>query len=185
MSTHSFLGEGACLACLYLPLEASKNEDEIVSEELRIPQYRDQIRRLLGTGQGADEWICDAIADAYRVRREELASYIGRPIRQLREEMICGGGIIRLGAVGAVQGDLQVPLAFQSAFAGVLLAAEAARDVLTSGADRRSSGRQLDITRPMGDWSPRPIPKRGTGRCICEDRDFIDTYQTKYLRRTG
>ncbi len=34
VSTHSFLGPDACLACLYLPTQKSKNEDQIVAESL-------------------------------------------------------------------------------------------------------------------------------------------------------
>ena len=105
---------------------------------------------------------------------------MGRPIRELWVEGVCGGGIVPLGEAGQVPRELQVPLAFQSALAGVLLAAETVRDVLTAGVQRRTLVRRLDVLRPLGDPSPQPALKAGTGNCICEDRDFIAAYQAKY-----
>ena len=52
VSSHCFLGQDACLACLYLPTQKSKSQDQIVAEGLKIPQLRDQVRVLLGSGQG-------------------------------------------------------------------------------------------------------------------------------------
>ena len=51
VSTHSFLGQDACLACLYLPIQTSKNQDQLVAEGLSIPQLQNQVRILLGSGQ--------------------------------------------------------------------------------------------------------------------------------------
>ena len=95
-------------------------------------------------------------------------------------EGICGGGIIPLGEAGPAPRELEVPLAFQSALAGLLLAAETVRDVLTAGTQRKTLVRRLDLLRPLGDPSPQPALKAGTGHCICEDSDFIATYRAKY-----
>ena len=180
VSCHSFLGEGACLACLYLPNQKSKNEDQIISEGLKIPEFQNQVRFLLGNRQGTDRDLCETIASAWNVPVKTLDPYVGRPIRELWVEGVCGGGIVPLGEAGQVPRELQVPLAFQSALAGVLLAAETVRDVLTAGVQRRTLVRRLDVLRPLGDPSPQPALKAGTGNCICEDRDFIAAYQAKY-----
>ena len=180
VSSHSFLGQDACLACLYLPTQESKSEDQIVAEGLKIPQFRDHVRCLLATGQGTGKELCDAVATAWGIPAERLEPYVGSAIRQLWVEGICGGGIIPLGEAGPAPRELQVPLAFQSALAGVLLAAETVRDVLADGARRRTSVRRMDVLRPAGDPSPQPALKARTGNCICEDRDFIATYRTKY-----
>ena len=180
VSSHSFLGQEACLACLYLPTQKSKNEDQIVSEGLKIPQFRDQVRFRLGSRQATGNELCDAVAAAWGIPTERLQPYVGRPIRDLWVEGICGGGIISLGDAGEIPRELEVPLAFQSALAGMLLAAEAVRDVLTDGAQRRTLIRRMDCLRPLGNTSPQPARKAGTGSCICEDHDFIATYQAKY-----
>ena len=185
VSSHSFLGQDACLACLYLPTQKSKSEDQIVAEGLKIPQFQDQVRFRLGSGQATGKELCDAVAAAWGIPAETLEPYVGRSIRELWVEGICGGGIIPLGEAGPTPRELQVPLAFQSALAGMLLAAETVRDVLTDGAQRQTLLRRLDVLRPLGDPLPQPALKAGTGSCICEDRDFITTYRTKYRAEAG
>ena len=180
VSTHCFLGEDACLACLYLPAQEQKSEDQIVAEGLRIPQLRTQVRILLGSGLGVDRNLCGAIAAAWGIPAKALDPYVNRPIRDLWVKGVCGGGVIPLGEAGSTPMDLQVPLAFQSAFAGVILAAEAVRDVLTSGAERRTRVRRLDVLNPVCDTAPQFALKARNGLCICEDPDFISVYQEKY-----
>ena len=180
VSTHSFLGREACLACLYLPTEVSKSEDQIIAEGLRIPQFQNQIRVLLGSNRAVGREICDAVASAWSIPVEALATYAGRPIRELWVNGICGGGIIPLGNAGPAPRELQVPLAFQSTLAGVLLAAEAVRDVLNSGTGRKTLVRRIDVMRPLNNVSRRPARKAGTGNCICEDPDFLAAYRSKY-----
>ena len=180
VSSHSFLGQGACLACLYLPTQKSKSGDQIVAEGLKVPQLQDHVRFLLGSGQATGKGLCDAVATAWGIPAEKLEPYAARPIRELWVEGICGGGIISLGKAGPTPRELQVPLAFQSALAGMMLAAETVRDVLTGGARRTTSVRRIDVLRQIGDPSPQPALKAGTGHCICEDNDFIATYRKKY-----
>ena len=180
VSSHSFLGQDACLACLYLPTEKSKSEDQIVAEGLKIPQFQDQVRILLGSGQATDKELCDAVATAWGIPAKTLDTYVGKPIRELWVKGICGGGIIPLGEAGPTPRELQVPLAFQAALAGMLLAAETVRDVLTGGAQRKTLLRRLDVLRPLADPLPQPALKAETGSCICEDLDFIAAYRTKY-----
>ena len=180
VSSHSFLGPDACLACLYLPTRKSKSQDQLVAQGLRIPQFQDRVRVLLGSGQATGKKLCDAVATAWDLPAKTLDPYVGRPIHELWVEGVCGGGIIPLGEAGATPRELQVPLAFQSALAGMLLAAEAVRDVLTAGAQRRTLVRRLDVLRPLGDPSPQSALKAGTGSCICEDCDFIAAFRAKY-----
>ena len=180
VSSHSFEGQDACLACLYLPTQKSKSDDQIVAEGLKIPQCQDQVRFLLGSGNSLGKEMCDAVATGWGIPAQALEPYVGRSIRELWVEGICGGGIVPLRGAGPTPRELQVPLAFQSALAGVLLAAVSVRDVLTDGARRRTLVRRIDVMRPTGDSSPQPALKAGTGNCICEDNDFVSTYRTKY-----
>ena len=181
VSSHSFLGEDVCLACLYLENQKTKSEDQIIAEGLKIPQFQTQVRFLLGNGQATGKEICDAVAGAWGIPPERLVPYAARPIRELWVEGICGGGIIPLGEAGPAPRELQVPLAFQSALAGVLLGAETVVDVLTGGAGRRTLLRRMDVLRPLGEVAPQPARKAGTGTCICEDDDFVAAYRAKYM----
>lgn len=181
VSTHCFLGEDACLACLYLPTHESKSEDQIIAEGLRIPQLQERVRFLLGTGLGVDKDLCEAIAAAWGITTKTLDPYVGGPLRNLWVNGVCGGGIIPLGEVGSTPVDLHVPLAFQSAMAGITLSAEAALDVLTGGAERRTRIRRLDVLGQVHDTSPQFALKAKNGLCICEDPDFISVYHEKYV----
>ena len=180
VSTHSFLGQGACLACLYLPTQRSKSLDQIVAEGLKVPHLQTEVRFRLGDGQATGEEICDAVAAAWDISPETLRPYVGKPIRELWVEGVCGGGIIPLGQGGSAPRELQVPLAFQSAFAGILLAAETIRDILNDGTQRKAFVRRLDVLRPVSETSRQAVLKAGTGSCICEDPDFVATYRAKY-----
>ena len=180
VSSHSFLGQDACLACLYLPTQKSKSEDQIIAEGLKIPQFQIQVRFLLGNWEATGKEICDAVASAWGIPTEKLDPYASRPIRELWVEGICGGGIIPLGEAGPAPRELQVPLAFQSALAGMLLAAETVCDVLKDGAGRKTVVRRMDVLRALGEPLPQPALKAGTGGCICEDQDFVAAYQAKY-----
>ena len=180
VSTHAFLGRDACLACMYLPTEIVKSEDQVIAEGLRVPKLQDQIRVLLGSNQGVGKELCDAIAAAWEIPADALAAYVGRPVRELWVSGICGGGIIPLGNAGPAPSELQVPLAFQSTLAGLLLAAEAVRDILTSGTERKTLVRRVDVMRPLSNTARHPALKARTGRCICEDPDFVAIYKSKY-----
>ena len=134
VSSHSFLGPDACLSCLYLPTREIASEDKLVAEGLKIPELQERVRFLLGSGQDAGRDVCNAVASAWEIPAARLEPYVNRPIRELWTEGVCGGGIIPLGDGGPTPRELHVPLAFQSALAGTMLAAEAVRDVLTDGA---------------------------------------------------
>ena len=164
-----------------MPTQKTKSEDQIIAEGLRIPQFQTQVRFLLGNGQATGKEICDAVASAWGIPPEKLVPYAARPIRDLWVEGICGGGIIPLGEAGPTPRELQVPLAFQSALAGVLLAAEAVVDMLTGGARRKTLMRRMDVLSPLEEITPQPARKAGTGACICEDRDFVAAYRAKYV----
>ena len=180
VSSHAFLGPGACLACLCLPTQVSASEDQVIADGLKIPQKQTRVRFLLGSGQGTDREICEAIATTWGIPASRLEPYVNRPIRDLWVEGVCGGGIIPLGEVGATPRELQAPLAFQSALAGVLLAFETVSDLLNAGSQRKTIVRRADLLRPLGDSSPQSALKDGTGRCICEDPDFVAAYRDKH-----
>ena len=111
-SAHSFLGQDACLACLYLPTQKSNSQDQIIAEGLKIPQFQNRVRNLLGDGQATGKEICDSVATAWGIPTKKLDPYLDRPIRELWVDGICGGGIIPLGEAGPAPRELQVPPCF-------------------------------------------------------------------------
>jgi hypothetical protein len=180
ISVHNrFDGNGACLACLYLPTEASLNEDQLVATALAIPQLVADVRTLLHTGAGVGKPLLEAVAQGLQLSLQEVLRYEGRSIRELYVEGICGGGLIPLGLIGLPRQELHVPLAHQSALAGVLLAAALLARAAGKNLDTTITTR-IDVTGPIGDFLTQPTLKAHTGLCICEDEDYVRTYQAKF-----
>lgn len=174
-----FGGDGACVACTYLPEGAAPHEDELVARALRVPQLQQQIRTLLHTGAPVQRDILSAVAAAIGRPVEILLPYEGRPIRDLYVEGFCGGAVIPVQELGRPRGEMHVPLAHQSALAGVLLAAALVRSAI--GADPEVTTKtQLDLLGPVGQMLAQPLLARRDGRCICDDRDFVAAYKLKY-----
>jgi hypothetical protein len=183
VASHSrFGGEGACVACLYLPEARVKNEDELVAETLGIPQLVMQVRTLLVGGEPVDRGFLGVVAEAVGQPLDALLPFQGRTVRELYVEGFCGGAVIPVGEAGhlhqAAQ-EVHVPLAHQSAIAGVLLAATLVRHA-TAGPERLTKVTRLDVLKPVGAVLCQPLRARRDGRCICDDADFVAAYASKY-----
>lgn len=183
ISTHSTFGrDGACVSCLYLPTGKTKNEDELVAETLAVPHLLMQIRTLLHTGAPVDRPLLEAIAQGVRRPTDVLLAFEGRPVRDLYVEGFCGGAVIPLGQAGrlAVEAqDVHVPLAHQSALAGILLAGALLRHA-SGGAPDITLVTRLNVLDTVGEYLTQPARAVRDGRCICDDDDFRTVYRTKY-----
>lgn len=177
VSSHDFL-EGACVNCLYLPDGEQKNEDQVIAESFGVPDRLMQIRTLLHKDEGATKDLLDAIAKARDVSIEKLLPFEGRSLRSLYTEGICGGAVIPLGEIREPRNDVHVPLAHQSAMAGVLLAAAGVRKALEE--DRRTVVARYDVLKPQAQFQVYPAAKDPEGRCLCQDRDYVEVYRDKY-----
>jgi hypothetical protein len=178
VSTHSFRN-GACLACLYLPTGEGPNEDVIVANALGIPRLSAEVRTLLYSGAPAPAEVLDAIAAGLEVPREHLDPFDGQPIRTLYVEGVCGGAVIPLGKTGTPHQDIHVPLAHQSALAGVLLAARLVR--MAAGADPGTTEiTRLNVLRDPGQQPTQPALQDPRGICICQDADYQAVYADKW-----
>lgn len=180
ISTHGrFDGTGACLSCLYLPTKQVPNEDELVANALGVPHLLTEVRTLLHTGAGVSRQLLEAVAAGHQRPLDDVLMYEGRSVRQLYVEGVCGGGIIPLGTAGMPRQELHVPLAHQSALAGVLLAAALVRRAVDGG-DEATMITRIDILGPLGDYLTQPTLKGGRNLCVCEDRDYLDVFRAKY-----
>lgn len=176
VSVHDFL-EGACVSCLYLPDSVQKNEDEIIAEAFGVPDKLMDVRVLLHNGGGAPRSLLEDIASAGGLEIEKLLPFEGRPLRALYTEGFCGGAVIPLDQMGAPTNEVHVPLAHQSALAGVLLAAAGVSMGLNGS--RGSLVARYDVLKPQSAFHVHPAAKNGDGMCICEDDDYRDVYRMK------
>lgn len=181
VSVHDF-AQGACVSCLYLPAETLRNEDEIIADALGIPDQIRHIRDLLYRGEGVSRSLLDSIASSRGIEVERLLPFEGKSPRALYTEGFCGGAVIPLGQLGRPRPEVHVPLVHQSAMAGVLLAAAAARKAL--GGATGSQVTQLDVLKPVPAFATRPAAKEPTGKCICHDTDYRRAFEHKYANAT-
>jgi molybdopterin/thiamine biosynthesis adenylyltransferase len=192
VSRHGFLDGRACLACLYLPNGKVKNEDQVVAEAIGLAGQELAIRQLLYTGAPVGVAIIEKIATALRVPLEPLLRFAQRPLREFYSNAICGGLVLRLQHErSAVQGDTsailegapgtEVPLAFQSALAGILMAAESVGGAL--GVQRIEETKSvIDLLKPLSQQLNVPVAKHSSGRCLCQDLDLITLFKKQHLR---
>jgi hypothetical protein len=178
VSAHDFLSAGACLACLYLPTHAGLSEDAIYANALGIPDQQATVRTLLHTSGSVPIPILHLIADRLGVEHDVIEHFSTRPIRELYRDGICGGAVLPIGSTGSPRADVHVPMAHQSALAGIMLAA---RVFAKSSGIGPTLVSRLDLTRP---FDPRFVVqatlKDQRGICICQDPDYVNAYRRKY-----
>jgi molybdopterin/thiamine biosynthesis adenylyltransferase len=179
VSRHDFLNK-ACLMCLYLPNEEQKSDDLLVAEAIRLPEAQGEVRELLYTGKPIGIDFVTRIANAYNIPANQLLQFAEQPLRQFYSKAICGGIVLSLGGDYRNASQAEVPMAFQSALAGIMLAAEI---VVDAGGFRPAplpTMTKSDLLRPLGNDLSIPAAKHPSGQCICQDSDYISVYQNKY-----
>jgi hypothetical protein len=191
ISRHDFLG-GPCLACLYLPSGERKSEDRLVAEALGLSGDADLVlvRRLLDTGEPVGCGLLNRLASNLRMPVEQLLDFEVQPLRHFYPRAVCGGAVLAMGGTLGAERLAEVPMAFQSALAGILLAAEVVLDAtglraLTGvGVPTRT---EINLLRQLGRHPSSPERKHPSGRCLCEDEDYIQGFHAKYVthRITG
>ncbi len=177
VSRHHFLGKMACLACLYLPRTTGTNEDVLVLRALRLPEdepTRQEVRRRLQKQEPTDRAFLESIALAANLPIDKLLSFENRPLRDLYVEGVCGGRVMEFHQA-ALQVKAEVPMGFQSALAGILLAAELARPT-----PLLHTITQIDLLGTFPEQPGRAQAKTELPPCLCLDEDFIDIFREKY-----
>lgn len=184
VSRHTTFGEAACVACIYSPRVGGKSEAERVSNDLGFPGAPHEIRHLLYTGEPVAEEFVRRVAvnlgKTAPAELEVLLRYVGRPLRDFHTETTCGGVMLELG-VRPGERPMEAPMAFQSALAGIMLAAEIVLDAARRQAGVTFEGpvrTVLDLLRSVPPY-PHPHISRRTG-CICSDKEYLATYRDKY-----
>jgi hypothetical protein len=164
-----------------LPADFSASEDVIFAEALQIPDQLMRVRDLLYHGAGMPIDLLDLIAQRMGRDRQILLAFEGRDIRALYVEGICGGAVVPLGETGTPASQVHVPLAHQSALAGILLAARLVEERSGRGTSSTEVTR-INLMRrlPPTEFLTQPAAKDPRGICICQDPDYIAAYRLKY-----
>lgn len=181
ISRHFNFDETACLSCLYFPTRKKTSRSEEVANSFGIPEHERLVRTYLATSKPIDEVLINLVCQANNIEAEQFGDFIGKPVELFYSKAICGGVMMRLTGSGsaATQHSLEVPLAFESALAGILLAAEVVIEcqALREGAFPIIS--QINLLRPLSNYIKEDQKKHHSKRCICQDEMFVK----EYLRR--
>lgn len=183
VSRHGFIGDEACMACLYMPTGEAPHEDQLIAQALGFPptmpiEELRGIRTMIETGQPLDRGFLQQVANAKSVALEKLLPFEGKSIRELYTGAVCSGMVMEL-ATGPATARAEVPMPFQSALAGILQAAS----LITHAGNLRTMPTitQIDLMKPLprSRWLNRPA-KKAIGRCFCQDSIFQEVYTEKY-----
>jgi hypothetical protein len=209
VSRHQAFGRDPCLACLGWPRRPRPNESEVIAaalseHELRVSIYMGAMHA--GTGQripvgmplpaesirptrrlslpdDAQRWtersLLDDLIERFDLPPTEFEPFREREIRALYRDAVCGGLLLEHSGAQR-QSELSVPLAHQSALAGIMLAIWLFVDRAPELRELRPglSQARYDVTRGGPQTWPRPSGRR-TG-CLCADPDFQGVYRTRW-----
>jgi hypothetical protein len=130
--------------------------------------------------------LLDVISQVNKIDRAELNRFHGMQVRQFYSTFICGGISIEVKLVNKVAKNVDAPLAFQSALAGILLGSELVMQDTGIRVNEPKQAVQFFPLYPIKEGNnPQlfSIPKNKTGRCLCIDQDFQERYNEKWSKK--
>jgi hypothetical protein len=175
-SWHEFSRDAACLACLYHPRGQGVSAIEQAAKTFGLPFERAAL--LWVSRQPLTDADIYTAAKALGVSDSVLKPWRGRALGDLYTDVACGAVPLDLTGVGKLE---TVPLAHQSALAGILMAAELIKRTqkrLTTLAQSESLVSWDNILRPPpAIWAK---PRAREPGCICGDSDYQLVYRQKW-----
>jgi hypothetical protein len=183
ISRHYDFLDDACLGCLYVPEPEKKSLPLKIAESLGITHefHINLVRDYMANRRPVDAGMIGLIAQCKNIDPQSLMPYIGKQLEVFYAEVICGGVMMELTG-GAQREAGEVPSAFESAFAGIMLAAET---VIDCGALRRQKPttiHKLNLLRPITIYTSDNVNKDHSLGCICHDAVYRDRYETKWRK---
>lgn len=175
-SWHVFSREAACLACLYQPHGTGLSQTEQAARALGLSPERAALLWVTRIPLSDDD-IATA-ANKLDVSREALSAWRGKSLGDLYTDVVCGAVPISLPVANRVE---IVPLAHQSALAGILMAAELVKRTnpeLSSMSQPEPLVSWDDVLQPPpAIWAKPRAREKG---CICGDADYQITFLKKW-----
>lgn len=209
VSRHQSFGTDPCLACLGWLRKPRPSESQMIAtalgeHELRVILYfAAEVQAGAGAGltvsqplpaaairatgrlqlpEDAGAWaersLLQDLIDRYELPAEQFGPLSAMPIRELYRDAVCAGMLIEHAATerGA---DVSVPLAHQSALAGILLATWLLVDRVPELRALRPQATQARYDVLRGGVQIWPRSRARQPRCLCSDEDF----QAAFARR--
>lgn len=181
VSRHLDFVNEACLTCLYIPDSKRKKLSEVIAESLGLKDQEPLIRKYIATKTPVDNMILSLVSNAKGIPIDQLEAYIGKHMEIFYSEVVCGGILMRLNQKSEESAQVEVPSAFESALAGILLAAEIVIDAGNLRKKKIPTISKINLLRPLNNHLLEEQHKHHSSRCICKDPVFIKTYKNKWL----
>lgn len=177
-----------CVGCYYIPNAARKNRTTEVAENCGIPDKVDMVKQYYNFNadvneliQGYNKSLLEEISIAGDTPLEKLSQYYGKKIDEFYSDYICGGAILHLSENVSITKDVDAPLAFQSAMAGIILASELIKfnSNIELSPQNRTDIHHLSLINEINPYH-RSLAKNPTGYCLCGDEDFAKRFNEKW-----
>ena len=176
VSRHRDFKQDACLVCLYRPRGQRPSESQVIADALGVSEHERAVREMVYNNAPLDAGWLQLIAQAKGKEVADLMPFVGKPIKAFYSQNVCGS--LLLGSVTNRQ--TETPMAFQSALAGILLASQWLIDTNFPSEAPRETTTRIDLLRPLTPVLNEAMEKSESGRCICQDEDFLAQYESKY-----
>ena len=189
IARHIGFNDKACLACGYIPSIKEKSYTEEVANNCNIPTLSNLVKDYINLNLGVEvilpqntSSLLDVVAQANKINRSQLNQFQGKKVSEFYSEFICGGISLSLKDSENNVANVDAPLAFQSAMAGIFLAAELVIDACNL---RKNPIKQLSHFYPLNQISKHnpfnhDLERDKSGRCLCGDKDFVSRYKDKW-----
>jgi len=179
-SWHVFSRKAACLSCLYFPLGQGISQTDQAARALGLTPERAAL--LWMTRQPLSDDDIKVAASKLGIDKTFLEPWRGKPLGEMYTDVVCGAVPLNLPITGRVE---MVPLAHQSALAGILMATELVKRTVP-GLAKRSQPEPLVswedvLLPPPSSW---PKPRAREKGCICGDKDYQRAYRKKWRNAT-
>jgi len=175
-SWHEFGTKGLCLACEYHPTGPGKSQFELIADALGLTAAR--VGTLWVFSQGLANADLETIANHLNVECGSLDEWLGKPIQDFYAGVVCGTVALDLLGIGRLEA---VPLAHQSALAGVLMVAELIKRTDASLRTRAQEAPMIvwdDVLHPAPRiWTQTRERREG---CICGDPVYQRHFASKW-----
>ncbi len=200
-SRHERFGDEPCLACLYWPDRERPGRHEQIAEAFRqhplrvlaylihrlpigLPLPPGSVPELPGqpVPPEAALWVqqplISDLAQAAGVNEAELSAWRERTLADVYQDGICGGALLHLD-VGEAPREVVVPLAHQSALAGVMLAVQLIAAHVPELRSVRSASVEARFDVLAGLPQVLARPRARTDGCLCRDSVYRAVYVEK------
>jgi hypothetical protein len=202
VSRHQGFGVDPCLACLGWPTRPRPSDSELIAEalgedELRVILYLAhdvpagqplaapliQGTRRLPVPEHAAAWAQRSLLQDVVERRglspTELQLFVNASVRRLYSDVVCARVLLQ-EETSERHSEVSVPLAHQSALAGVLLGTWLLIDRVPRLRELRTEALQARYDVLRGGEQRWPRARSRNPHCLCADDDFVAAYAASW-----